>query len=179
MRQRTGGDEVHAGLGKRRDARERDIAAGLQTRLVSCELDGLQDLFVVHVVEQDVFRSGKQGLVEFVKGIDLDLDLELRIHFAGAADGPQDAALPLHPGEFAVIVLDHDAVVQADAVIVYNGRFKVINALKNHLEALTRQAQEDMIDVQSLISRRDVCMTTGSSLVKSTGGSQNNTASIL
>ena len=61
----------------------------------------------------------------------------------------------------------------------YNGRFKVINALKNHLEALTRQAQEDMIDVQSLISRRDVCMTTGSSLVKSTGGSQNNTASIL
>ena len=61
----------------------------------------------------------------------------------------------------------------------YNGRFKVINALKNHLEALTRQAQEDMIDVQSLISRRDVCMTTGSSLVKSTGGSQNNTASTL
>ena len=61
----------------------------------------------------------------------------------------------------------------------YSGRFKVINAMKNHMEALTRQAQEDMIDVQSLISRRDVCMTTGSSLVKSTGGSQNNTASTL
>ena len=61
----------------------------------------------------------------------------------------------------------------------YNGRFKVINAMKKHLEALTRQAQEDMIDVQSLISRRDVAFTTGTSLVKSTGGSQNNIASNL
>ncbi|MBQ9368381.1 MAG: hypothetical protein IJT83_11410 [Victivallales bacterium] len=61
----------------------------------------------------------------------------------------------------------------------YNGRFKVINAMKNHLEVLTRQAQEDMIDVQSLISQRDVAFTTGTSLVKSTGGSQNNIAANL
>ncbi|MBQ6470775.1 MAG: hypothetical protein IJJ33_02215 [Victivallales bacterium] len=61
----------------------------------------------------------------------------------------------------------------------YSGRFKVINAMKNHMEALTRQAQEDMIDVQSLISQRDVAFTTGSSLVKSTGGSSNNIASNL
>ena len=58
----------------------------------------------------------------------------------------------------------------------YSGRFKVINAMKAHVEALTRQAQEDMIDVQSLISQRDVAFTTGTSLVKSTGGSSNNIA---
>jgi len=61
----------------------------------------------------------------------------------------------------------------------YKGRFKVINAMKNHMEALTRQAQEDMIDVQSLINQRDIAFTTGTSLVKSTGGSSNNIAANL
>jgi len=58
----------------------------------------------------------------------------------------------------------------------YNGRFKVINAMKTRMEGLTRQAQEDMIDVQSMINRRDVAFSTGTSLVKSTGGSSNNIA---
>ena len=61
----------------------------------------------------------------------------------------------------------------------YKARFKVINAMKNLLDALTRQAQEDMIDVQSLINQRDIAFTTGSSLVKSTGGSSNIMASNL
>lgn len=61
----------------------------------------------------------------------------------------------------------------------YEKRFQAINAMKVKLEALTRQAQEDMIDVQSMINKRDVAYTTGSSLVKSLGTSQNNIASIL
>ena len=61
----------------------------------------------------------------------------------------------------------------------YKARFKVINAMKNLLDALTRQAQEDMIDVQSLINQRDIAFTTGTSLVKSTGGSSNIMASNL
>ena len=61
----------------------------------------------------------------------------------------------------------------------HNGRFSVINAMKPHMEALTRQAQEDMIDVQSLISKRDVCFTTGTSLIKSTGNSSGNIAQVL
>ena len=61
----------------------------------------------------------------------------------------------------------------------YKARFKVINAMKNLLDALTRQAQEDMIDVQSLINQRDIAFTTGTSLVKSTGGSSNIIASNL
>ncbi len=56
----------------------------------------------------------------------------------------------------------------------YNGRFKVINAMKVKLEELTRQAQEDMIDLQSLINKRDIAFSTGTSLIKSTGGSSNN-----
>ena len=58
-------------------------------------------------------------------------------------------------------------------------RFKAINAMKNKMEALTRQAQEDMIDLQSLISKRDVAYTTSTSLVKETGSSSNNIATNL
>ena len=61
----------------------------------------------------------------------------------------------------------------------YQWRFAVINAMKPHLESMTRQSQEDMIDVQSLISKRDVCLTTGTSLVKETGGSSLNIAQAL
>ena len=61
----------------------------------------------------------------------------------------------------------------------YAKRFQVINAMKVKMEALTRQSQEDMIDVQSMISKRDVAYTTGTSLIKSIGSSQNNTASLL
>jgi len=61
----------------------------------------------------------------------------------------------------------------------YEGRFKVINAMKTTMETLTRQAQEDMIDVQSLINQRDVAYTTGTSLIKETGGSSMNIAQIL
>ncbi len=58
----------------------------------------------------------------------------------------------------------------------FTDRFKAINAMKVKMEALTRQAQEDMIDLQSLISKRDVAYTTSTSLVKETGSSSNNIA---
>ena len=51
--------------------------------------------------------------------------------------------------------------------------------MKVQLESLTRQEQEDMIDVQSMINKRDVAYTTSSSLVKALGGSQNNIANVL
>ena len=61
----------------------------------------------------------------------------------------------------------------------YAKRFQAINAMKVQLESLTRQSQEDMIDVQSMINKRDVAYTTSSSLVKALGGSQNNIANVL
>lgn len=72
-----------------------------------------------------------------------------------------------------------DSSTLPNSVNSYADRYKAINAMKVKMEALTRQAQEDMIDVQSMISKRDVAYTTGTSLVKSLGGSQNNTANVL
>ncbi|MBR4675183.1 MAG: hypothetical protein IKP00_12020 [Victivallales bacterium] len=59
----------------------------------------------------------------------------------------------------------------------YAKRFQAINSMKTKMEALTRQAQEDMIELQSLINQRDVSYTTGTSVIKELGSSQNNTAS--
>lgn len=61
----------------------------------------------------------------------------------------------------------------------YNNRIKAINAMKVKMEALTRQAQEDMIDLQSLISKRDVAYSTSTSIVSELGSSINNIASTL
>jgi len=61
----------------------------------------------------------------------------------------------------------------------YNDRMKAINAMKLKLEELTRQAQEDMIELQSLINKRDVAYTTGTNLIKELGNSANNNAQVL
>ena len=66
-----------------------------------------------------------------------------------------------------------------DNVSTYTKRFQAINAMKTKMEALTRQAQEDMIDLQSMINKRDVAYSTGTSVVKELGSSSNNIASIL
>ena len=64
-------------------------------------------------------------------------------------------------------------------VSTYTKRFQAINAMKVKMEALTRQAQEDMIDLQSMINKRDVAYSTGTSVVSELGSSSNNIASLL
>ena len=64
-------------------------------------------------------------------------------------------------------------------VDTYNDRMKAINAMKIKLEALTRQAQEDMIELQSLINKRDVAYTTSTNLMRELGTSNNNIAQVL
>ena len=63
------------------------------------------------------------------------------------------------------------------SVSSYEKRFQAIDAMKTKMEALTRQAQEDMIELQSLINKRDVAYTTGTGAIQELGSSQNNTAS--
>ncbi len=82
--------------------------------------------------------------------------------------GVESSALPTYLGNSA-----------ASTTTTYAKRFQAINAMKVKLEALTRQAQEDMIDVQSMINKRDVAFTTGTSLIKELGSSQNNIATVL
>lgn len=64
-----------------------------------------------------------------------------------------------------------------DNARTYNNRMEAAKELKLKLEELSRESQEDMIDVQSLINRRDTAFTTATNLVSALGTSKNNTAS--
>ena len=64
-----------------------------------------------------------------------------------------------------------------DDLSTYEKRMQAVNAIKEKLEAMTQQAQEDMIDLQTLINRRDMTFNTSSNVVKSIGNSKLNSAS--
>lgn len=64
-----------------------------------------------------------------------------------------------------------------DNLASYEKRMEAVNAIKERLEVLTQQAQEDMIDMQTLINRRDMTFNTSSNIVKATGNSKLNAAS--
>ena len=64
-----------------------------------------------------------------------------------------------------------------DALSTYEKRMQAVNAIKERLEVLTQQAQEDMIDMQTLINRRDMTFNTSSNIVKAIGNSKMNAAS--
>ena len=73
--------------------------------------------------------------------------------------------------DYLVNTLEIDSSVLPDNLDSYDKRNQAIKAIKDKLEELTRQAQEDMIDLQSLVNERDNCYTTGTNLIKSTGQS--------
>ncbi len=64
-----------------------------------------------------------------------------------------------------------------DDLSTYEKRMQAVNAIKERLETLTQQAQEDMIDMQTLINRRDMTFNTSSNVVKAIGNSKLNSAS--
>ena len=63
-----------------------------------------------------------------------------------------------------------------DSLDSYERRMQAIAAIKERLVAMTQQAQEDMIDMQTLINRRDMTFNTSSNIVKAIGNSKLNTA---
>ena len=63
-----------------------------------------------------------------------------------------------------------------DDLSTYEKRMQAVNAIKEKLEAMTQQAQEDMIDLQTLINRRDMTFNTSSNRVKAIGNSKLNAA---
>ena len=63
-----------------------------------------------------------------------------------------------------------------DDLSTYEKRMQAVNAIKEKLEAMTQQAQEDMIDLQTLINRRDMTYNTSSNVIKAMGKSKNNAA---
>lgn len=69
---------------------------------------------------------------------------------------------------YLVVDLGIPAADLPEKVETFNDRMKTAKLLKTKMEALSRQAQEDLIDVQTLLSRRDVTFSTGSNLVNAT-----------
>ena len=53
----------------------------------------------------------------------------------------------------------------------YDRRMQAANALKSKMETLTQSQQEDMIDLQTLVNRRDVAFSTSSNVVRALGTS--------
>ena len=54
----------------------------------------------------------------------------------------------------------------------YNKRMQAAAAMQDKMNALAQTQQEDMIDLQTLVNRRDVAYTTSSGVVRTTGQSQ-------
>ena len=63
-----------------------------------------------------------------------------------------------------------------DDLSTYEKRMQAVNAIKDRLETMTQQAQEDMIDLQTLINRRDMTYNTSSNIIKAMGNSKTNSA---
>ena len=64
-----------------------------------------------------------------------------------------------------------------DAIDTYNRRIEAIDAMKAKVDALTQSQQTDMIDMQTLVNRRDVAFSVSSNIVRALGKSMNNDAS--
>ena len=59
-----------------------------------------------------------------------------------------------------------------DAIDTYDKRMAAIKAVKEKVDSLTQQQQRDMIDLQTLVNRRDVSYSTSSNIVRTLGASQ-------
>ena len=63
-----------------------------------------------------------------------------------------------------------------DDIDTYARRMTAITALKTKANALTQQQQTDMIDMQTLVNRRDVAFSASSNIVRALGTSQSGNA---
>ena len=63
-----------------------------------------------------------------------------------------------------------------DSIDTYAKRMSAITALKTKANALTQQQQTDMIDLQTLVNRRDVAYSASSNIVRALGSSQGENA---
>ena len=59
-----------------------------------------------------------------------------------------------------------------DAIDTYAKRMVAAKSLKNKIDNLTQSQQEAMIDLQTMVNRRDVAYSTSSNVIKTLGESQ-------
>jgi len=77
---------------------------------------------------------------------------------------------------FLVGTMGIEESVLPDAIDTYDKRMQAANALKNKMEALTQSQQEAMIDLQTLVNRRDVAYATSSNVIRAIGLSESSDA---
>ena len=66
-----------------------------------------------------------------------------------------------------------------DSVDSYNDRMTAIAAIKAKVDAIAQTQQEEMIDLQTLVNRRDVAFSASSNIVRALGTSCNGNAANL
>lgn len=66
-----------------------------------------------------------------------------------------------------------------DSLSSYDKRMQAAAALQDKINNLTQSQQEEMIDLQTIVNRRDVAYSTGSNVVRKLGQSFNNNAQNL
>ncbi|CDN41104.1 hypothetical protein BN871_AB_01020 [Paenibacillus sp. P22] len=116
IREGADGNDVHAGLGDGPDRFQPHPARRFRKDMGRTALDqtnGLRHKLRLHIVEHDDVRAAIKSFADLLHRFRLDLDLHrVRDDGTGRDHGRGDAA-----GSLDMVVLDHDGVVQAEAVI--------------------------------------------------------------
>ncbi len=73
--------------------------------------------------------------------------------------------------QFLVGTMHIDAKVLPEDIDTYDRRMKAAAALKDKMDGLTQTQQQDMVDLQSIVNRRDVAHSTASNVVRALGSS--------
>ena len=89
------------------------------------------------------------------------------------ADGTADWA---QAKAFCTGKLEIDANTLPDNLNSYDKRMTVVTAMKAKIDAMVQQQQQDMIDLQTLVNRRDVAYSASSNIVRALGASMDNGA---
>ena len=92
---------------------------------------------------------------------------------ATVADGTADWA---QAKAFCTGKLGIDASTLPDSLNSYDKRMTVVAALKAKIDTMVQQQQQDMIDLQTLVNRRDVAYSASSNIVRAFGTSMSNDA---
>ena len=77
---------------------------------------------------------------------------------------------------YLISELEIDEADLPETVDTYNRRMDAIKAIKSKIDSLTQTQQTYMVDLQTLVNRRDVAYSTSSNIVKTLGTSMNGNA---
>ena len=90
-----------------------------------------------------------------------------------------ETALTSELRNFCTDVLGINASQLPSDINTYEKRMQLAKLIKEKIDVLAQSQQEDMIDLQTAINRRDVAYTTSANIIKTLGNSMNSTASNL